>query len=1587
MIFSVIIPIYRGSVERNFIRCLKSIKNNTFDKNKFEVIIVNDGMKSIRNYKILIKDILIQSNIHVKIVSNDINMGQSYSRYVGLKESKGKYVHFVDGDDEIFPNIYLKLNEYLNDDPNFVLFMEDNATFHLDQISQEEVFDILTTGKSSDELKNITFDKKDVKKLRHYYMISLHSKIFNRKWLFDNTELWIPNLLSFEDFLITIEVLTKTDKFKLCPEKFYKYYFLIGYTDNHTNFKFFFDFIFSFNKALDLIYPETWDLRHFILSLMMRFYSFYYEKDSEYSDFFIKNIIKKYDYINFEFFNKNEYKLFKNDAKLYKLFAPLILSNSDKFFQKMLNIDTESIIEPDINQKLNKEINTIEFSLNDANLSYNLQKYNPDFNYLKLNSSDSIKDTLFLSAILLLLTKFNYSHGVLISKIVENKDISKENKSSSSGKENINKILCGLKIDSSQTVESFLYKIKELNINIERYSSFFNRFKELNELNMPDFQYFYKTQNKNTGIPKSDFSIIIEDLNNKNSKNKNNENNNNLSIDLENIKVKIIYDSSLYSDKLVHLFYNSFILILNKILNDKNNIIKNIGINDNDKFPVANFKPIPFESIVEMFESVVTENMDKIALIDDIGSIDYNFLNQKVNIVANNLIKKGLSIGDRVIIDLSRDNNLIISILAVIKSGGIFVLSNPKSSIGRKNILKKDINPKFILSNTWGNDINLDILSLLNGSNINNPNLKLNKKDVFSIVYTSGTTGIPKGVMLTHEGVLNGLTNHKDNILIHTMKNNNVDIALLIAPVVFVGFISNLFSPISAGSTVVICDDEIVKNPMEIYKLFKKTNFNQLTLIPSAIEIYLQIPPLCEILNKLKVICVSGEKFNIDFVKRLKKVTNAELLNIYGLTESSGMASIKKLEPNEEVTLGKPQLNLVEKIMDIDNNPLPNGLIGEVWFGGLGVAKGYWGNDQLTNEKFTNINGISYFKSGDLVKRDENNELIMISRADEQIKLRGQRIEPGEIENNVPFNLGITHKVVNVKKINNENVLCLYFTTNNKLSKMEINQIKKSIDQELKNKLPIFMIPQFYVYLDEFHFTQSGKINKKELPDPKKTDIFSGDLIHPRSNLEKEIFNLATEILGNNNFGIDTNLLNAGFTSLSLVKLSSKIYERYKIEIKLLDLFEKNGNIINICEEIENSIKKSFIKHPIHEIYPLTSQQSFLYRIQQTMGIYNGVCFYVEFNNEFDIDKLKEALLKTIEINSYIKTSFTEIKGEVYQKRNDSIDIPISIYNKQVNEDIIKEFDKPFNIFEDVLCRFNLYCHENEIILLMGLHHLIFDMMSIHIFLDDLFEIYKNNTDVIKEFDYFDYSLDILENNNLLNVSNSDYEKELSFNVSDKISDINLSKYQYLILNSKDYINFCKMHNILLSDLILASIALSLNKLLKIEDLLILYVFYGRNNPQYYNTMGFFVEFVPMLINTEYNSIKDYLYYIKNNIISSIDNPSSSDFIFEKKISPLIFYNYSEYYSKNNINQSLITFISDSNNFNMNKNEMINNIDFRVTLTDNELVILLSYNLAYYSDDMMDFLLKNIDLCLKKIIKHVENNETILLGEGEYNWF
>ncbi len=548
------------------------------------------------------------------------------------------------------------------------------------------------------------------------------------------------------------------------------------------------------------------------------------------------------------------------------------------------------------------------------------------------------------------------------------------------------------------------------------------------------------------------------------------------------------------------------------------------------------------KSIYDLLEEQIREKPDRIAVVANENRITYCELGEKIDIYCSKLQAMGVQKNHVVGIHLNRGYELIIFQFAVLKAGAVFLPIDKRYPKERIEYMCKDCGVRLLISDEILKIENTTLVTLDNFKNYTTPHVckKVHNNDVCYIIYTSGSTGIPKGCMLRGEGIVNFC---KNNNTLATLREKKKNIFACVNSVSFDYFIAESLLPLLNGYTTVILKEEESTNQKLFLESVRKHDINVLMTTPTRLKIFFDNKNDCTILKQLDCICTSGEALPPELLEIMyEKSPEAQIYNPLGPSECTVWVLGGKLEKEKgiDIHVGKPIANNQVYILDNYMQVTPIGVIGELYIAGVGVGEGYLNQSKLTNEKFVeNPFGVGkLYKTGDLVCWREDGNIIYVGRNDFQVKIRGLRIELGEIENVLNEIPGVHHSAVVVRK-NKEGrqFICAFYT----------GKIKKSKDmrKELSKKLPTYMLPHIYTYLEKMPLTSSGKLARKMLPEISlKEFVNREDYKPPKTEQQKILCSLIEETLGLEKIGIDDDFFDLGGDSLKAIEYTAKAYSK-----------------------------------------------------------------------------------------------------------------------------------------------------------------------------------------------------------------------------------------------------------------------------------------------------------------------------------------------------------------------------------------------------------------------------------------------------------
>lgn len=560
--------------------------------------------------------------------------------------------------------------------------------------------------------------------------------------------------------------------------------------------------------------------------------------------------------------------------------------------------------------------------------------------------------------------------------------------------------------------------------------------------------------------------------------------------------------------------------------------------------------PIPISLFHKGIEQWASLTPDKTAVMATDATLSYKELNSNANRIANALLAKGLSREDAVVVLLPRRSSTVCCMLGIMKAGGAFITCDPEYPAERIKLIAEDSGAPYVVTTAdkleaYGSR-GICIDELETWSNDTDPALDIAPENAAYMIYTSGSTGRPKGVCVEHRNITTCLTADETHPLWPLA--HDCERLCSVATISFDAFIFDFGQSLFHGHTLVFSSETEAKDPVALTALLKRSKADYFCGTSSRILQYLELPEFEECIRNCRVIIQGGEKYSEILLEKLRKINPAAaLLNGYGPTEISISCNTGDLQKARSITVGKPQPNYTEWILDRDGNELPVGVTGELCVGGRGVTRGYNNLPEKTAEKYITYNGMRAFKTGDYARWTEDGDVVILGRTDNQVKLRGLRIELGEVESAISKVEGVKNVLVKICSIKGRDHLCAYFSADRDIP---VEEMKSSIS----GTLTAYMVPDAYLQMDSLPTTPNGKIDFRHLPEPvlAKSD---SDYVAPCGKDEQFFADTFARILGLDKVGATESFFDLGGTSLVVMKVVINS-QKAGYQITYSDVFE-----------------------------------------------------------------------------------------------------------------------------------------------------------------------------------------------------------------------------------------------------------------------------------------------------------------------------------------------------------------------------------------------------------------------------------------------
>jgi amino acid adenylation domain-containing protein len=770
-------------------------------------------------------------------------------------------------------------------------------------------------------------------------------------------------------------------------------------------------------------------------------------------------------------------------------------------------------------------------------------------------------------------------------------------------------------------------------------------------------------------------------------------------------------------------------------------------------------KDYPFHQCVHhLFEEQAELTPNAVAVVCSGLELTYQELNIQANQLAHYL--QSLGVGSEVLVGIYLERSLlvIVGLLAVLKAGGAYVPLDPDYPQQRLSYMAEDakisllLTQQSLLSSLPVEDVGVIVLDqsaeILTVQSLENPVSEVVPENLLCVLYTSGSTGKPKGVMLTHEA----LVNHSWGIS-EVFGLTASDRVLQFASFGFDVAAEEIFPTWLKGGTVVLRPSQMFPTLTDFADFIEQESLTLLNITPAywhewAIAIS---QSSATVPSSLRVVAVGGDAVLPETVNIWRQWVGkrVQCINVYGPTEASVTAIVHDLldsqsEKMNSVLIGRPIANTKAYILDQNLQPAPIGVKGELHLCGLRLARGYLNRPELTAEKFIDnpfadapFNRL--YKTGDLARYLPNGSIECFGRIDNQVKIRGFRIELGEIEAILNQHLDVQTSCVMIREdLPGQKYLVAYV-----VSHYERIPMISELRQFLAGNLPLYMVPQAFVFLESLPLTPNRKVDRRALPAPNLEGNRRDQYVAPRNGIEEMLVQIWTEVLKVGQVGIYDNFFEIGGHSLLATQLVSRIRSLFKIELPLRSLFAA-ATVAELAHLI-GQLQQQNLTLTVPPILPRTkdaelplsfAQQRlwFLDQLQPNSALYN-IPMVLRLQGNLNQGALERSLWSICDRHEVLRTNFVTIDGQptqVIQTTKEKISV-VELQHLSLNEQAERtqelrqtQANQPFDLAQESLIRATLVVlSETEHLLLVCMHHIISDGWSIEVFIHELTTLYN----------------------------------------------------------------------------------------------------------------------------------------------------------------------------------------------------------------------------------------------------------------------
>jgi amino acid adenylation domain-containing protein len=758
--------------------------------------------------------------------------------------------------------------------------------------------------------------------------------------------------------------------------------------------------------------------------------------------------------------------------------------------------------------------------------------------------------------------------------------------------------------------------------------------------------------------------------------------------------------------------------------------------------------------IHELFEAQVERTPDAIAVKYEGQHLTYLDLNRCSNQLAHYLIGLGVGPEGLVGICVERSIIMVVGLLAILKAGAAYVPLEPSYPKERVMFMIKEAQPALVLTEERIKfdleEYDCEIVCVDSDWNeiakqsVINPTPVTKPHDLAYVMFTSGSTGHPKGVMITHHGISNRLLWMQD-----AYQLAQSDRVLHKTPISFDVSVWEMFWPLLNGASVVVARPGGHQDSAYLAELIAQQTITVLHFVPSMLQVFLEQPTL-DGCSDLRLVICSGEALSVALQERFFARFDAELHNLYGPTEASIDVTCWACARGSDlrtIPIGRPIANTQIYILDSHMQPEPIGVPGMLYIGGDGLARGYLNRPELTAENFignpfSSVPGERLYRTGDRARYLPDGNIEFLGRADNQVKIRGYRIELGEIEAALDQHPGVKESVLVARdrdSLTEENLIGYV------VPKDQPAPSVTELRDYLKGKLPEYMLPSAFIFLDAFPLNPNGKMDRHALPTPdgSRPQLIQR-FVDPRTEIEELTAQVWKEMLKLEKIGVFDNFFELGGHSLLATRIIARLRNNFSIDIPLRKLFEL-PTIAALAEHIEalRREENGFAVRPIMPVsrdrdLPLSFSQHrlwFLHELDSNLAAYNMPSIF-HIKGPLDASVLETALNSLIARHEVLRTRFAVVGGAPVQEIVSSMHLQLPVFDlgelpepeleQRARELALEEARRPFDLPNGPLVRAMVVNGgDRSRYFILNLHHGIMDGWSLGILFRELGALYE----------------------------------------------------------------------------------------------------------------------------------------------------------------------------------------------------------------------------------------------------------------------